>query len=143
MLSKTRLEKRRIEFVCAMSGEIRPGDIFRGCKVSGDKGFVSIPADREVVCCGAIAENELLLRTRDGRYYFSILDGWGTESGTLFGMRPGFCYDFGRPTREEGVLSGEVQFFGRAPRSWSEAMAYRARRDAYNKMVAALRTNGV
>ena len=138
MLSKPMIRKKHMESVCETSRAICRGDAFRGCRVAEGGGRAFLPEDQGAVCLGAISEEELLFRTQDGRCYFSIRDGWGEEDGILYGLKAGFSLDFGHPMSEEELLSEGEVLLGRAPRSWSEAMAYRVKKEMLLRITAVI-----
>ena len=94
MLSNSIIRKNRIYSICERSGDILTGDTFQGVRLAENDKFESIPADAVVICCGKIEDDELLFRTVDGRYYFSLRVGWGSEVGVLYGLSQGIFFDF-------------------------------------------------
>ena len=127
MLSNSLIRKSRVYSICARSGDVLKGDTFQGVRLAeGDK-FDSLPSDSVVICCGNIKDDELLFRTLDGRYYFSLRDGWGSERGVLYGLSRGIFFDFKHPTTDETIIS-ECQSNLGTYHTWAGAMAYRSRK---------------
>ena len=126
MLSKHINMNNRIYDICERSGEIQPGETFIGVRIASTDAFDFIAKNVKVVCCGKIKHDELLFRTEDGSYYFSICDGWGEEDGILYGLSKGISYDFKHPTTDETILA-ECEANRGTYHSWAGAMAYRSR----------------
>lgn len=127
MLSKILVWKNRIYSICEKSGDILPGATFSGVHLADNDEFDAIPKGATVVCCGKIRNHELLIRTEDGQYYFSICDGWGEEDGVLYGLRQGFFHDFKHPTTDETILE-ECDAAVGTYHTLGGAMAYHARK---------------
>lgn len=127
MVSKNITEKIRIYDICKNSGDIRPDETFRGIIIAHQGSFDTISTNTKIVCCGKVSDNELLLRTEDGRYYFSIYDGWGEEHGILYGLRFGIFFDFKHPTTTDIILAECEANIG-SYRTWGGAMAYQVRK---------------
>ena len=125
MLSPDAIERKRIYEICEVSGEIKPGDTFKYCIIA-DELYYSPPSNGGVVCCGCISDEEILFRTADGSYYFSLLDGWGSCDGILYGLTLGFEYDFKRPTTPETIIA-ECEADRGTYNSWAGAMSWKHR----------------
>lgn len=59
--------------------------------------FRTLDENVTIECCAKISDNEILFRSKDGQYYFSLCDGWGEENGTLYGLKLGIFHDFKHP----------------------------------------------
>ncbi|MCR4615639.1 MAG: hypothetical protein K5756_05770 [Clostridiales bacterium] len=130
MLSKDIIRKNSIYSVCEKSGRILPGDKFKGVHIadnSSDSYLKRIPDDAGIICCGCIDDSEILFRTENGRFYFSVCDGWGESDGVLYGLNSGVFFDFKHPTTETTILAEcdarGVSAFG----TFGKAMKYQAR----------------
>ena len=138
MLSNSIIRKNRIYSICERSGDILTGDTFQDVRLAENDQFESIPADAVVICCGKIEDDELLFRTVDGRYYFSLRDGWGSEDGVLYGLSQGIFFDFRHPTTDETILS-ECQSNLGTYHTWGGDMAYQSRKHALDSLAAVLK----
>ncbi len=127
MLANKLIRKNKIYSICAGSGDIQVGESFFGVRIVDPDALDRIPSDAQIAYCGKIKDDELLFRTVDGRFYFSLLDGWGSEGGTLYGLSHGFCFDFKHPTNEETILFECEAQLG-TYHSWAGAMAYHERK---------------
>ena len=108
-------------------GIFRSVNLFFGVRIVDADALDRIPSHAQIAYCGKIKDNELLFRTVDGRFYFSLLDGWGSEGGTLYGLSDGFCFDFKHPTNKETILFECEAQLG-TYHSWAGAMAYHERK---------------
>ena len=135
MLSNSLVRKNQIYTICERSGDIHAGDTFLGVHLADQDDFPSIPEKTSIVCCGKIKDDELLFRTVDGRFYFSLRDGWGCEDGTLYGLSRGLFFDFGHPTTDETILSECESHLG-TYHTWGGAMAYQARKHTLDTIAA-------
>ena len=127
MLTQSNLRKKHIYTVCEKSGDILQGAVFKGVRLADRDTSVSVPPDATIVCCGKLSEDEMLFRTEDGRYYFSLCDGWGEEDGVLYGLSQGMCFDFKHPTAAENILAECDAALGTYC-TWGGAMAYQYRK---------------
>ena len=126
MLSKKLLDKQKTISICLNSKEINTGDVFRGVKVTTDDPF-ALPQNTQVVCCGTVSSEEMLFRTEDGQYYFSLVDGWGAENAILYGLNIGLFYDFKHPTQVSSIAEECKNAIG-TYNTWGGAMAYYSRK---------------
>ena len=126
MLSHTLSKQVKIFEICRKSPKIRPGDTFSGVIVSDDD--LDFNFKTTVICCGKINRDEMLFKTEDGRYYFSLTGGWGTEKGILYGIETEFCFDFKHPT-DPSALEQECQNALGTYSTWGGAMAYSFRKN--------------
>ena len=139
MLAKASRKKHVYE-VCERSGDINPGETYSGVRLGEwDESFF-IPADVKVVCCGRVNDSELLFRTENGSYYFSICDGWGEEEGILYGLRRGIFYDFQHPTTEDTIIA-ECEANRGTYHTWGGAMLYHARKHTLDTIVSVIKRN--
>ena len=138
MLSSSLIQKNRIYSICEKSGDILKGDTFRGVRLAENEKYESIPGDAVVICCGKIEDDELLFCTADGRYYFSLCGGWGSEEGVLYGLSQGIFFDFKQHTNEETILS-ECQSNLGTYHTWAGAMAHRSRKHTLDSIAAVLK----
>ena len=83
VLSQNINKKDKEYSVCKSSGEIAPGEVFKGVAFADEDEEKDIPAETGIVCCGKVSENEMLFRTGDGRMYFPIYDGWGRKTASF------------------------------------------------------------
>lgn len=123
MLSQKIIRKKLIYFICEKSAEINPNDIFKKVIIADEDCIV--PDEVSIVCCGNVNDEEMLFRSSDGRYYFSIKDGWGAESGILYGITRGLYFDFQHPTTDQTILS---ECLTGHYRSWAGAMAFQGKK---------------
>ena len=79
MLANKLIRKNKIYSICAGSGDIQVGESFFGVRIVDPDALDRIPSDAQIAYCGKIKDDELLFRTVDGRFYFSLLDGWGLK----------------------------------------------------------------
>ena len=79
-------------------------------RIVGDDSTAEKLAGKDIICCGdtegiIAEENEKVFRSTDGRYYFTICDGWGSEDDTLYGLGIQIFHDSGHPTTPESALA--------------------------------------
>ena len=91
-----------------------------------------------LICCGSISDDEILFRTADGSYYFSLLDGWGFCDGILYGITLGFEYDFKRPTTPETIIA-ECEADRGTYNSWAGALSWQARGQTLDKIISVMK----
>ena len=132
MLSQKIIRARQIYAVCESSKEIKPGDVFKDVKFI-DQNEEILPGQCRIICCGEISKDEMLFRSSDGRFYFSIKDGWGAESDILYGITKGLYFDFQHPTTDQTILSECESHLG-TYKSWAGAMAFQARKHTLEKI---------
>lgn len=125
MLSQKIIRKKQIYSICEKSAEINPDDIFKKLILAESNENRMIPDEVGIVCCGKVNDEEMLFRSSDGRCYFSVKDGWGTESGVLYGITGGLCFDFKHPTTDQTILS---ECLTGHYRSYSGAMAFQGKK---------------
>jgi len=133
MLSKKLTDKNKALTICRKSRKITPGDSFR-CVIVEEDSLYPLPKDTAVICCGAISREEMLFRTEDGRYYFSLVDGWGSEGDTLYGLDVDLFFDFKHPT-DAAVIREECNAALGTYSTWCGAMAYHHRKDMFEKIL--------
>ena len=138
MLSQKIIKKKRIYSICEKSAEINPNEVFK--KVIIADGDSIVPDEVSIVCCGNVNDEEMLFRSSDGRYYFSIKDGWGTESGVLYGITKGLYFDFQHPTTDQTILS---EYLTGYYRSWSGAMAFQGKKRALETIKSVMEKKAV
>lgn len=136
MLSQKIIKKKRILLICDKSAGIRSGDSFKGVElIDPCCGFIS--EQTNVICCGSINEEELLFRSDDGRYYFSVKDGWGAEDNKLYGVTTGFFMDFMHPAKENTIISECRSCLDNYKyNSWTGALAYNVRKNTITKIIS-------
>ena len=126
MLSKTIQNKNHIFSICQKSGDIAQNTVFKSVKIA-DNGIITEKlASKKIICCGNVSDDEKVFRTEDGRYYFSVCDGWGNDSDMLYGLRTHIFHDFGHPTTfEDALVECDLK-----PKytTWGGAMAYHAKK---------------
>ena len=139
MLSEKITLRNRVLFICAVSDELRPGDSFKSVEfIDRSRGF--IPEQNDIICCGNISDEEMLFRSGDGRYYFSVKDGWGAKDDKLYGVEKGFFVDFYHSTTEETVISEcKTRIDACGYNSWIGAMAFYAKKDALKKIMSVMK----
>ena len=125
MLSQKIIRKKLIYFICEKSAEINPDDVFKKVIFAEPNEYRMIPDEVCIVCCGIVNDEEMLFRSSDGRYYFSMKDGWGEESGILYGISLGLYFDFQHPTTDQTILS---ECLTGHYRSWAGAMAFQGKK---------------
>ena len=132
-------ERNRIYEICENSDEIIPGDTFKGLVTIEDITHVMTPMPKEkLICCGRISDDEMLFRTDDGRWYFSIRDGWGTFDNKLYGLRVGMRYNFKHPTTHETIID-ECEAARGTYNSWAGAMVWHARGQTLDKIISVMK----
>ena len=137
MLSQKLLAKSHTYAVCGRSGDIEVGDTFIDVRFA-DAGPSRDVSGIAVVCCGKVSDDEMLFRSEDGRYYFSVSDGWGEEDGVLYGISRGLFFDFGHPTSEETILAECESALGEY-HSWAGAMAHQSKKWTLEMIVGVMR----
>ena len=137
MLSQKLLAKIHTYAVCERSGDIEVGDTFIDVRFA-DVGPSCDVSGIAVVCCGKVYDDELLFRSEDGQYYFSVRDGWGEENRVLYGISRGIFFDFGHPTSEETILAECENALGEY-HSWAGAMAHQSKKWTLETIVGVMR----
>ena len=130
MLTNSIKEKEYIYSVCRTTGDIACGEVFETIKIEDDGEIRFYPDNpfqkTKIICCGNLDDSEKLFKTEDGQYYFGIKDGWGSEDGTLYGIRCSLYYNFGHPTTFESALAEcDIKH---SPTCWASAMKEHSRR---------------
>ena len=89
--------------VCRQKVSVNTGDVFYGVHFSKKLDWPKFDFSKQKVCVlGIVYEHELLVSTKEQRYFFTLRDGWGVKDGYLYGMELGMFIDFGHSvTREE------------------------------------------
>lgn len=104
MLSEKIRQKERITDICKKDHTIfKTGTVFRAITV--------FDADcNDNMLCGPVIfhgytdRGEMLLGSGDGRYYFSVCDGWGVEDNCLYALSIGaICRDFKKAVTVEDI----------------------------------------
>lgn len=104
MLSEKIRQKERITDICKKDHTIfKTGTVFRAITV--------LDADcHDDMLCGPVIfhgytdRGEMLLGSGDGRYYFSVRDGWGVEDNCLYALSIGaICRDFKKSVTVEDI----------------------------------------
>lgn len=137
MLSPDAIERKRIYEICERSGDIKPGDTFSDCIVADDP-YYSVPSDEGVICCGAVSDDEILFRTCDGSYYFSLTGGWGSCDGILYGLTLGLEHDFKRTTTPETIVD-ECEADRGTYNSWAGALSWQARQRVLDAIISVMK----
>ena len=136
MLSQKIIKKKRILLICDKSVGIRSGDSFKGVELI-DPYLDFISEQTNVICYGSINEEEMLFRSDDGRYYFSVKDGWGVEDNKLYGVTTGFFMDFMHSTAEDTIISECRSCLDSYNyNSWAGALAYNVRKNTIIKIIS-------
>ena len=139
MLSQKIKRKNDVISICENSGDIKRGDSFVGIRFTDqDDDFADL--FNSVICCGKVSDAELLFRSDDGRYYFSVKDGWGEQNGVLYGLRRGIFFDFHRQTTEKDVIA-ERESFKATYHTWGGAMLYHSKKTTLDIIVDSLLKN--
>ena len=132
MLSNKLKMEGKIYSVCKKSGSITAGQTLKGIRLADEDGMEDYSAltYANTVCCGKVSGDEILFRTEDGRYYFSVCDGWGEENGVLYGIELGIFYDFGHPTSVENIPTEcRIALESCTYNSWAGAMAAHTKKE--------------
>ena len=137
MLSQKIIRLNRIYSICEKSKEITMGDTFTNVRFADSDNYI-IHGETSIVCCGNISEDEMLFRSEDGRYYFSVCYGWGEEDGVLYGIERGMFFDFGHPTSDETILAECEKALGEY-HSWAGAIAYQSKKLTLENIVGVMR----
>ena len=139
MLSQKIKRKKDVISICESSGDIKRGDSFVGIRFANqDDDFADL--FDSIICCGKVRDDELLFRSGDGRYYFSIKDGWGEQNGVLYGLKRGICFDFNQQTTENDVIA-ECESFKDTYHTWGGAMLYHSKKTTLDTIVSTLLRN--
>lgn len=132
MLSATIKEKKHVYSICEKSGDIACGMVFKTVRIIGEGKITKRLAGRNLICCANADDDEKVFRSEDGRYYFSICDGWGFEGDTLYGIKAHIFHDFGHSTSLESALAEcdvEPKYS-----TWGGAMACQAKKGQLNAL---------
>lgn len=128
MIAPTIQEKHEVFTICPESRDLWSGELFdRVVTAEQGAGLTGIPADTKIWCVAPVSESEMLFRTLDGRYYFSLCNGWGEKGSTLYGLEIGIYFDFGHPTTQESLADEYKNALGNY-QTWGGAMAYHHRK---------------
>ena len=127
MLSESVRRKKEVFSICESSSDLNPGDEFKNIIWGDQSDGVLLPDCFRAICCGSVSSEEMLFRSEDGRYYFSIKDGWGKKEGVLYGIRKGFLFDFKHPTKTENIIE-ECERSKGSYSTWCGCMAYHYRK---------------
>lgn len=126
MLSPTIIRKRQVLAVCENSRDIIPGDEFHGVRIAEPDDLVHLPLNPTIVCIGQLDVDEMLFSADNGRYYFTVIDGWGEKDQMLYGLEFGDYYDFKHPTTTESAIE-ELEMQAKPTfTTWGGAMKYYA-----------------
>lgn len=139
MLSPTIIRKRQILDICENSRDLFPGDKFQNIKIAETDDFVHLPLNTTIVCVGPLDANEMLFSAGDGRYYFTVIDGWGEKNNVLYGLEFGDYYDFKHPTTTESAITELEMQVKPTFTTWGGAMKYYATVSGKKKMLDVLR----
>lgn len=137
MVNEKILKNERILEICKKSGDIKPGAVFPSVEIAESVSGLELVKNQTVICCGKVNDNEILFKTKDGRYYFSLLNGWGEQDGVLYGLCGGIFYNFRRPMTERSVIE-EIDRLGDY-HSWGGALRYMAQKIALEKIISVIR----
>ena len=124
-MSQKSLNEKAIADICRKSAKIKVGDSFRAVMLAEEDLLCPLPKGK-VVFCGRTDE-EALFRSEDGRYYFSLIGGYGCEKGTLYGLEIGLYHDFKHPTDPLSLAEECASQLG-SYSTWGGAMAYQFRK---------------
>lgn len=127
MLSNYLKEKNIIYSICENSEDISPNTVFKAVKIAKNNDQTEKLKGRNIILCGNINEREKIFRTEDGRYYFSICEGWGIEGDTLYGLEINIFFDFGHSTTLQSALA-ECRNIKPSCSTWGGAMSFYARK---------------
>ncbi len=139
MLSPNLRKKNLILAICEKSGDIQPGTIFRSIRIADPDDGLHIPIGSTITCIGRLDDDEMLFSAADGRYYFSIVDGWGEQNHTLYGLEIGACYDFKHSTTIESAIDEFEKKTRPTYTTWGGAMAYGAKIGSIKRILSALK----
>ena len=139
MLSPNLKEKNHIFSICEKSGDIQPGTVFRSIRIADPDDKLPIPLGSMIVCIGRLADDEMLFSAANGRYYFSIVDGWGKQNHTLYGLEIGECYDLKHSTTIESAIDEFEMKAKPTYTTWCGAMAYGARIGTIKRILCILK----
>ena len=137
MLSESGIERKRIYEICENSEGINTGDSFKDCVVADDHYFCP-PEVENIICCGPISDEEMLFRTEHGSFYFSLVDGWGTHDGILYGLSVGMKHDFKRPTTPD-TIEKECESDRGTYNSWGGALSWKHRGHVLDTVIAVMK----
>ena len=120
-----------VYFICEKSGDIARGAVFRSVRTTDTEYYEELKKldGSSIICCGDVNDEEKIFRTEDGRFYFTLQDGWGYENKCIYGMKHGLFQDFGQPTTFEEALA-KCDFKPQYS-TFGGALKYQARREKY------------
>lgn len=132
MLSQKLLDKEKIMEICKKGHTIfKKGMVFKCIKVLNPDlcGSMLTPL---VTFCGYTDKYELLFSSRNGRYYFSLCDGWGVQNDCLYALSVGeIRRDYKKP-----VTVDEIEYEAKnpkEPKSTYSALSIRAKTSVIKK----------
>ncbi len=137
MVNEKILKNERILEICKKSGDIKPGAVFCSFEVAQSVSGLELVKNQTVICCGKVNDNEILFKTEDGQYYFSILNGWGEQDGILYGLAGGLFYNFRRPMTDKDIIE-EIDRLGDY-HSWGGALRYMGQKTVIEKIILVIR----
>ena len=127
MIARKILQEQNTISICAESVQIQPGDRFAGVSDDALLQKTNGAVLTDVLCCGAVNEDEMLFSAESGRYYFSFRNGWGVKDMILYGLELGLFFDFGHPTTKDNISEECRRCYG-SYSTWGGAMAAHHRR---------------
>lgn len=139
MLSPALSRKNHIISVCVTGGDILPGTVFEAAEIAFPDDRMQIPFSEAIVCIGKRSDSEMLFSAANGRYFFTVADGWGAEDRVLYGLKIGVCFDFNHPTTVDSAIAQLEQNVKPTYTTWGGAMAYAAKTGAQKRILAALK----
>ena len=139
MLSQELSDKEKIAEICKKDNTVfKKGMIFNKISVLRPDlcGSMLTPP---VVFCGYTDKCELLFSSGNGRYYFSLCDGWGVQDGCLYALSVGEI----RRDYKRTVTVDEIEYEAinpKEPKSAYGALAIRSKNRCDQKILKVLKS---
>lgn len=107
MLSEKLITEEKIKAICKKDRTIfQKGAVFDKITVLNSDPYDSMLCG-PVTFLGCTDRYEILFTSGNGRYYFTVRDGWGVEDNCLYALSIGaICRDFKKPVTVEEIESG-------------------------------------
>ncbi len=94
----------------------------------------------QITVCGYTDCGEMLLSSGNGRYYFTVRDGWGVEDNCLYALSVGaIMRDFKKPVTIEEIESGVNN--PQEPRGAYSAMSMKMKLETDKEILKVLKNN--
>ena len=139
MLSQKLLDKEKIIEICRKDNTVfKKGMVFNDIKVLYSD-FCGSMLTPPITFCGYTDKNELLFSSGNGRYYFSLCDGWGVQNDCLYALSVGEI----RRDYKRAVTVNEIEYEAnnpKEPKSAYGALLIRAKNKCDQKILKVLKS---